>query len=107
VTGVDIPTQEALMELLVAEADRGKAVVATTHDLAAAARHFRSIIAVNRSIIAAGPANLVTNADILARTYGAHLLVLGDGVGILDDSHHHDQASGSERHFHDEKGGRK
>jgi ABC-type Mn2+/Zn2+ transport system ATPase subunit len=103
VTGVDIPTQEAIMELLAAEAERGKAVVATTHDLAAAARHFRSIVAVNRRIIASGPAALVTNADILARTYGAHLLMLGDRIGILDDSHHHDDPGGpSERHFHDD-----
>jgi ABC-type Mn2+/Zn2+ transport system ATPase subunit len=102
VTGVDIPTQEALMDLLAAEAERGKAVIATTHDLAAAARHFGSIVAVNRRIIASGPANLVTNADILARTYGAHLLMLGDSIGILDDSHHHDDPSGKERHFHDD-----
>ena len=106
VTGVDITTQEAIMELLMAEADNGKAVVATTHDLAAAARHFRSIVAVNRRIIASGPADLVTNADVLSRTYGGHLLVLGDGgIGILDDSHHHDDPSGSERHFHDESRG--
>ncbi len=105
VTGVDITTQEAIMELLLAEADKGKAVVATTHDLAAAARHFRSIVAVNRRIIASGPADLVTNADVLARTYGAHLLVLENGLGILDDSHHHDDPSGSERHFHDDTSG--
>jgi manganese/iron transport system ATP-binding protein len=102
VTGVDIPTQEALMELLADEAEHGKAVIATTHDLAAAARHFDSIVAVNRRIIASGPAALVTNADILARTYGAHLLMLGDSIGILDDSHHHDDPSGGERHFHDD-----
>jgi ABC-type Mn2+/Zn2+ transport system ATPase subunit len=106
VTGVDIPTQEAIMALLVAEAESGKAVVATTHDLAAAARHFRSIVAVNRCIVASGPADIVTNADVLARTYGEHLLMLGDHVGILDDSHHHDDPSGpSERHFHDDQPG--
>lgn len=103
VTGVDIPTQEAIMALLVAEAESGKAVVATTHDLAAAARHFRSIVAVNRCIVASGPADLVTNADVLARTYGEHLLMLGDRVGILDNSHHHDDPAGrTERHFHED-----
>lgn len=103
VTGVDIPTQEAIMTLLAAEAGSGKAVVATTHDLAAAVRHFRSIVAVNRCIVASGPADLVTQADVLARTYGEHLLMLGDQIGILDDSHHHDDPSGrSERHFHDD-----
>ena len=104
VTGVDIPTQEAIMTLLTAEAERGKAVVATTHDLAAAARHFRSIVALNRAVVASGPADLVTNTDLLARTYGAHLLMLGDRIGILDDSHHHDAPTGpSERHFHEDQ----
>ena len=105
VTGVDVPTQEAIMDLLGAEADRGKSVVATTHDLAAAARHFRSIVAVNRCIVASGSADLVTNAEVLARVYGGHLLMLGDRLGVLDDSHHHDDASGSERHFHEGHGG--
>jgi ABC-type Mn2+/Zn2+ transport system ATPase subunit len=105
VTGVDVPTQEAIMDLLAAEADRGKSVVATTHDLAAAARHFRSIVAVNRCIVASGPAEIVTNADVLARVYGDHLLMLGDRLAVLDDSHHHDDPSGSERHFHEGKRG--
>jgi ABC-type Mn2+/Zn2+ transport system ATPase subunit len=105
VTGVDVPTQEAIMDLLAAEADRGKSVVATTHDLAAAARHFRSIVAVNRRIVASGSADLVTNAEVLARVYGGHLLMLGDRLGVLDDSHHHDDASGPERHFHEGRRG--
>jgi ABC-type Mn2+/Zn2+ transport system ATPase subunit len=102
VTGVDVPTQEAIMALLAAEAARGKAVVATTHDLGAAARHFRSVVAVNRRIVASGPASIITNPDVLARTYGGHLLFLGEGLGVLDDSHHHDDPSGGERHFHEE-----
>ena len=89
------------MELLGAEADEGKSVVATTLDLAAAARHFRSIVAVNRRILASGTADLVTNPEVLARVYGGHLLMLGDRLGVLDDSHHHDDPSGSERHFHE------
>jgi ABC-type Mn2+/Zn2+ transport system ATPase subunit len=106
VTGVDVPTQEAIMDLLAAEADRGKSVVATTHDLAAAARHFRSIVAVNRRIVASGSADLVTNAEVLARVYGGHLLMLGDRLGVLDDSHHHDDPAGSERHYHEgQRGG--
>jgi ABC-type Mn2+/Zn2+ transport system ATPase subunit len=106
VTGVDVPTQEAIMDLLGAEADRGKSVVATTHDLAAAARHFRSIVAINRRIVASGSADLVTNAEVLARVYGGHLLMLGDRLGVLDDSHHHDDPAGSERHYHEgQRGG--
>ncbi len=106
VTGVDVPTQEAIMALLGAEAERGKAVVATTHDLGATARHFRSVVAINRRILASGPASLITDPDVLARTYGNHLLILGQGLGLLDDSHHHDDPAGRERHFHEEGGSR-
>jgi ABC-type Mn2+/Zn2+ transport system ATPase subunit len=102
VTGVDVPTEEDLMALLAIEAEAGRTIVATTHDLAAVSRHFSQVVAVNRRIIASGDASLVRDPDILARTYGGHLLVLGEGAVLLDDAHHHDSASGSERHFHDQ-----
>ena len=102
VTGVDVPTEEDLMALLAIEAEAGRTIVATTHDLAAVSRHFAQVVAVNRRIIASGDASLVRDPDILARTYGGHLLVLGEGAVLLDDAHHHDSASGSERHFHDQ-----
>ena len=102
VTGVDPTTQEDLMDLLEAEARRGKTVVATTHDLACAAQRFQRVAAVNRTILAHGPSSLVLDPDVLARVYGGHLLVLGGGAVVLDDAHHHDEAAGGERHFHDE-----
>ena len=102
VTGVDVPTQEDLMTLLTIEAEAGRTVVATTHDLPAVSRHFRQVVAVNRQIVASGTADLVRDADVLARTYGGHLLVIGERAVLLDDAHHHDSASGSERHFHDQ-----
>ena len=101
VTGVDATTQELLMDLLEAEARAGKTVVATTHDLACAAQRFQKVAAVNRRIIAHGPSSLVLDADLLARTYGGHLLVLGGRSVILDDAHHHDQPAGDERHYHE------
>jgi ABC-type Mn2+/Zn2+ transport system ATPase subunit len=101
VTGVDATTQEDLMDLLEAEARRGKTVVATTHDLACAAQRFQRVLAINRRIIAHGPSSLVLDPDVLARTYGGHLLVLGGQAVILDDAHHHDEAAGGEAHFHE------
>jgi ABC-type Mn2+/Zn2+ transport system ATPase subunit len=105
VTGVDATTQEVLMDILEAEARRGKTVVATTHDLACAAQRFQQVAAVNRTIIAHGPSSLVLDPDVLARTYGGHLLVLGGQTVVLDDAHHHDDAPGGERHFHEGRGG--
>lgn len=110
VTGVDNATQEDLMMVLAAEARAGKTVIASTHDLASAAEHFRSIVAVNRTVVAQGDASLVLDADVLLRTYGGHLLFVGDRAVVLDDAHHHDDPHGGEVHHHEEtgeKGGRR
>jgi ABC-type Mn2+/Zn2+ transport system ATPase subunit len=105
VTGVDITTQEDLLDILEAEAGRGKTVVATTHDLVCAAQRFEDVVAMNQTVIAQGPSSLVLDRDVLARTYGGHLLVLGEQAIMLDDAHHHDQVGGSERHYHDDPPG--
>ncbi|HET8571037.1 MAG TPA: metal ABC transporter ATP-binding protein [Candidatus Limnocylindria bacterium] len=105
VTGVDVTTQEDLMALLAAETAAGRTAVATTHDLAAAAEHFSTVVALNRHVIATGPSSLILDPEILSQTYGGHLLVLNDRAVVLDDAHHHDTASGGEHHFH-EKGDR-
>ncbi len=47
---------------------------------------------------------MVLDRDVLARTYGGHLLMLGGQSVILDDAHHHDEPAPGERHFHE--GGR-
>jgi manganese/iron transport system ATP-binding protein len=107
VTGIDPKTQELLMDLLEAQARRGKTVVATTHDLACAAGRFQQVLAVNRTVVAYGPSNLVLDADVLARAYGGHLLVIDGRTVVLDDAHHHDDAAPGERHFHERDGGRR
>jgi len=104
VTGIDATTQEDLMDLLEAEARRGKTVIATTHDLACAAQRFQRVLAVNRTLIAHGPSALVLDPAVLARVYGGHLLVLGGQAVVIDDAHHHDEADSGEAHFHE--GGR-
>jgi manganese/iron transport system ATP-binding protein len=102
VTGVDVTTQEDLLDLLEQEASRGRTVVATTHDLACAASRFQDVVAMNRTVVAQGPSSLVLDQDVLRRTYGGHLLVLGQQAILLDDAHHHDQAPGAEVHHHDD-----
>jgi ABC-type Mn2+/Zn2+ transport system ATPase subunit len=105
VTGIDATTQELLMDLLEAEATRGKTVVATTHDLACAAGRFQQVLAVNRTVVAYGPSNLVLDAKVLAAAYGGHLLVIEGTTVVLDDAHHHDDAHPGERHFHEQERG--
>jgi ABC-type Mn2+/Zn2+ transport system ATPase subunit len=101
VTGIDATTQELLMDLLEAQAARGKTVVATTHDLACAAQRFQQVLAINRTVVAYGQSNIVLDADVLAAAYGGHLLMLEGRTVVLDDAHHHDDAHPGERHFHE------
>ena len=102
VTGIDATTQEDLMDILETESRRGRTVVATTHDLACAAQRFQRVAAINRRVIADGPASIILDPDVLARTYGGHLLVLGDQTVVIDDAHHHDQPVEGEIHYHDQ-----
>ena len=81
---------------------RGRTVIATTHDLACAASRFQDVVALNRVVVAHGPSSLVLDQDVLRRTYGGHLLVLGEQAILLDDAHHHDQPPGTEVHHHDD-----
>ena len=102
VTGVDATTEEDLMRLLEREAAAGRTVIASTHDLAAAAHHFHEVALVNGRIVAVGPSDLVMNRELLRATYGGHVVVLPEGEGtIIDDAHHHDDAPEGERHFHE------
>jgi ABC-type Mn2+/Zn2+ transport system ATPase subunit len=105
VTGVDHATHVDLMAVLDAEARAGKTVIASTHDLASAAHHFRSIVAINHTIVAHGDASLVLEPDVLLRTYGGHLLYLDDRAVLLDDAHHHDEAPRGEVHHHEDGSG--
>jgi ABC-type Mn2+/Zn2+ transport system ATPase subunit len=105
VTGVDATTQEDLMDVLEAEARAGRTVVATTHDLACAAHRFHQAAFVNGRIVATGSAEMVLDPELLAATYGGHVIVLPAGERtVIDDAHHHDDAPIGERHFHDGSG---
>jgi ABC-type Mn2+/Zn2+ transport system ATPase subunit len=101
VTGIDAITQELLMDILEAQAERGKTVVATTHDLACAAQRFQQVLAINHTVVAYGASDLVLDADVLAKAYGGHILMLEGRTVVLDDAHHHDDAAPGERHFHE------
>ena len=105
VTGVDARTQEELMDVLEGEARAGKTVIATTHDLICAAQRFHQAAFINGRLVAAGPAHLVLDQQLLTETYGGHVLVLPGDDGrrlVIDDAHHHDQPPAGERHYHDE-----
>lgn len=102
VTGIDATTQEDLMDILEEETRLGRTVVATTHDLACAAERFHRVAAINHRLVAVGPSQIIVDPDVLRRTYGGHLLVLGGQTVLLDDAHHHDERAEAEIHYHEE-----
>jgi ABC-type Mn2+/Zn2+ transport system ATPase subunit len=101
VTGVDAATQDEIMDILAASSAEGRTIIATTHDLACAAQCFQRVVAINRTVVADGPAEIALDPEMLARAYSGHMLVLGGQRVILDDAHHHDEST-AEHHYHDD-----
>jgi manganese/iron transport system ATP-binding protein len=88
-TGIDAPSQEAVLDVLREQADAGRTVVMTTHDLAQAARSCDELLLLNRTVVAHGEPDDVLRPEVLRRGYAAELVVLGDGSGtvLVDDPH--------------------
>jgi manganese/iron transport system ATP-binding protein len=70
-TGLDMPTQELLTDLFASLAREGRAVLMTTHDLAAAIYSCDRLALLNETIIAAGPPGvLARDTAAWQRTFG-------------------------------------
>jgi ABC-type Mn2+/Zn2+ transport system ATPase subunit len=81
ISGVDAPTQEAILAILSDLAAQGKTLLITTHDLRCNMEHFDALLALNRRVIALGPVEQVLTPDVLTRTYGTQV-VLADGTSV-------------------------
>lgn len=73
-TGVDVPTQTMLVEVLDDLRSRGTSIVYATHDLAQAARTADNAVLLNGEIIAEGAPEEIFTAENLTRTFGGSLL---------------------------------
>jgi manganese/iron transport system ATP-binding protein len=70
-TGLDMPTQELLSELFVSLAREDRAVLMTTHDLAAALLSCDRLVLLNGTVVAEGtPGALAEDAGAWMRTFG-------------------------------------
>lgn len=86
--GLDIPTQEAILEILDALSAAGVTVLVATHDLELASSHFDEIILLNRRMIAFGTPEEVLQEHHLVSAYGSnmHLVEGEEGVMLLTDT---------------------
>jgi ABC-type Mn2+/Zn2+ transport system ATPase subunit len=78
-SGVDVRTRHDVLHLLAELNAAGLAVVLTTHDLNGIAAHCRTLVCLNRQVIAQGSPGDVLTPDVLERTYGAPMEVLEHG----------------------------
>ena len=69
-TGLDMPTQELLSDLFVSLAREGRAVLMTTHDLAAAIYSCDRLALLNRAIVAVGAPHELSDEAVWMRTFG-------------------------------------
>jgi len=91
-TGVDRPTAAAIGSLIARWRDEGRTVMVATHDLESAAHDYDLVIAINRRVIAYGPAAQVCTEEVLRRTFSGHVARL-DGEDLVDTSHQHPGAA--------------
>jgi len=92
-TGVDIKTEEAIIDLLRALRDEGRVMLVSTHNLGSVPEFCDRAILLNRTVLAYGPTAAVFTRENLERTFGGvlrHVVLDGAGNGgtrtvITDD----------------------
>ncbi len=92
-SGLDVPSQEMILEILAELRSEGVTVIVATHDLNLAADRFDQVMLLNRNMIAFGPPGEVFTHQNLLEAYGGHLHVVSgtDGLTVLADIHHFGQ----------------
>ncbi|MDF1512264.1 MAG: metal ABC transporter ATP-binding protein [Anaerolineae bacterium] len=99
-TGLDLPAQEGIFEVLNKLREHNVTVVLTTHDLNQAAEFFDRAMLLNQKLLGFGPPNEVFTPLLLKAAYGGQmrLLAADEGVfafsdtccdGDLHGGHHH------------------
>ncbi|MCZ0716873.1 metal ABC transporter ATP-binding protein [Aerococcus kribbianus] len=67
--GVDIKTEEIIMDLLSQEAKTGKAIIAVHHDLNTVSQYFDRVLMMNRELIASGPVDQCLTPETIQSAY--------------------------------------
>jgi ABC-type Mn2+/Zn2+ transport system ATPase subunit len=82
-TGLDVPSQEKLFEVLDTLHRDGVTLLVATHDLNLAAEHFDRVMLLNKTIVSYGPPADVLTSQNLLRAYGGHMHVIDDDSGAM------------------------
>lgn len=85
--GVDVTSQELVLELLDDLRERRVTVIVATHDLQLAAERFDQVLLLNHRLLAFGPAAEVFRTDQVKAAFGHQVLMLeGAGALLVDHS---------------------
>jgi ABC-type Mn2+/Zn2+ transport system ATPase subunit len=88
ITGLDLPSQLTILEVIRTHADHGGAVIFSTHHLAEARRADRVLLMAG-CVLADGPPESVLVPTLLAEAFGGRM-IRDDGLSIVVDEHGHD-----------------
>lgn len=86
-TGLDLPSQDRIREVVDEQRDRGRTVVYTTHDVTEAALADPVVLLAGR-VVATGAPDDVLTPELLDEAYGGRVHVTDGGALLLDDPHH-------------------
>lgn len=75
--GIDVVSEEIIMDLLHQMKNQGKYIFIVHHDLSKVADYFDQLVLMNRELIAFGDTKEVFQPEILAKAFGEQLVVLG------------------------------
>jgi ABC-type Mn2+/Zn2+ transport system ATPase subunit len=82
-SGLDVPSQQAIFDILVSLRPDGVTVMVATHDLNLAAQRFDRVMLLNKAIVAFGRGPVVLTTENLMAAYGGHVHRIGEGEEML------------------------
>ena len=85
-TGIDVKTENTLIELFQSLAAEGALILVSTHNLGSVPSFCDEVILINRTLVAAGPIETTFTQDNLSKAFGGMLRHVHVGGGDL----HHD-----------------
>jgi ABC-type Mn2+/Zn2+ transport system ATPase subunit len=96
ITGLDLASQERILEIIAAETATGTAVVMSTHHLGEARRTDRVLLLAG-CVLAVGPPHEVLQPRLLAEAFGDRLVTSGAAALVVDEhGHAHDDCPDGE-----------
>ncbi|MEO1514030.1 MAG: metal ABC transporter ATP-binding protein [Bacteroidota bacterium] len=81
--GVDVTTEDKIIQILKKLAAQGKTLLVVHHDLSTAKEYFDRIILLNQRLVAYGDTSVTFTDDNIAKAYGGQLSVLHKTGGIM------------------------